>query len=95
MTADQFRAQERQRALDHAPFQELNEAQFRRLLSSVAIPALRQAGIRWSADRGRSRATIIDGIVQALQNPNVNQGDSFRLALGHVRACEIQIKRAG
>ncbi len=87
MTHLNYRALESQRALEHAPVQELTESQFRTELAALPLAGLRLAAVRWSAPRGRTREQVINGIVAALHNPHLNQGDSFRLALGHVRSC--------
>jgi hypothetical protein len=88
-----YHQRQRDEALGHAPLHELSEAAFRAELATVPLAALRQAAIRWSAPRGRSREQVIDGIVAALHNPHTNQGDDFRIALGHVRACQLQTRR--
>lgn len=92
-TKDQFREKEREKALELAPANEITENEFRERIQEAPILALRLAATWWSAPRGRSRAAVIDGIVAALQNPHTNQGDSYRVALGHIRACELQIRR--
>jgi hypothetical protein len=97
---EDYYQRQRQDALRLAPAAEIGEDQLRALLAAASVAALRLAAIRWSAPRGRSREQIIDGIVAGLQNPHTNQGDSFRLALGHIRACEVtlialRVKRAG
>jgi hypothetical protein len=84
---DDYCERQRQAALKLAPAEEIDEAQLRAMLADVPLRQLRRAAIRWSAPRGRSREQIIDGIVTALQNPHINRGDSFRIALGHVRTC--------
>lgn len=79
---------ERVRALEAAPLRELTEDQFRQELADLPVKVLRQAAVRWSAPRGRTKEAVVDGIVEALKNPHINQGDSYRVALGHVLACE-------
>ena len=92
---DDYYERQRQAALKLAPAEEIDEAQLRAMLADVPLRHLRRTAIRWSAPRGRSREQIIDGIVAALHNPHTNRGDSYRIALGHIRACERQTKRAG
>jgi hypothetical protein len=89
-TQPEFLERERQRALQCAPSGEIDEAHLRAELATVPVAVLRRAAERWSAPRGRSRQQVIDGIVASLQNPHTNQGDSFRIALGHVRACSAE-----
>lgn len=82
---------ERQRALAFAPLEEIDEARLRAELAELPIAALRHASLRWSGPRGRSRQQVIDGILAGLSNPHTNRGDSFRIALGHARACDACI----
>jgi hypothetical protein len=93
VTPEDYYERQRQEALKLAPASEINEDQLRALLTMASVAALRTAAVRWSAPRGRSRDAVIDGIVTALHNPHINRGDSFRLALGHIRACELQTRR--
>ena len=100
VVAEDYFQRQRQKALELAPAEEINTDQLRALLATASIAALRLAAIRWSAPRGRTREQVIDGIVAALHNPHINRGDSFRIALGHIRACEVtlialKVKRAG
>jgi len=90
---DDYYERQRQEAVRLAPTEEIGEDQFRASLTQASLAALRRAAARWSAPHGRSRDAVIDGIVTALHNPHVNRGDSFRLALGHIRACELQTRR--
>ena len=90
----EFHERERQEALRHAPYQELNQEQLREEMAAVPVAVLRQAALRWSAPRGRRREAVIDGIVAALHNPYTNRGDSYRIALGHIRACQLPSRRA-
>lgn len=88
MTQSEYRERQRQEALQFAPAREIDEHQFRALLVDTPIVILRRAGLRWSAARARSHEGVIDAIVAALQNPQVNQGDTYRIALGHIYAYE-------
>lgn len=84
---DDHYQRQREAAIALAPAEEIDEAQLRAALADVPLSQLRLAGIRWSAPRGRSREQVVDGIVAGLHNPHTNQGDDFRIALGHVRSC--------
>jgi hypothetical protein len=93
VTPEDFYERQQQAALKLTPASEINEDQLRALLTMASVAALRLAAVRWSAPRGRSREQVIDGIVAALHNPHINRGDDFRIALGHVRACQLQTRR--
>ena len=93
MTRNEYYEKQRQEALRLAPPDEITEVYFRASLMLVPISALRLAALRWSAPRGRSQAAVIDGIVAGLQNPNTNYGDTYRVALGHIRATQAAKKR--
>ena len=88
MTRNEYYEKQRQEALRLAPPDEITEVHFRASLVLVPVSVLRLAAIRWSAPRGRSHVAVIDGIVAGLQNPNTNQGDTYRVALGHIRATQ-------
>ena len=93
MTRNEYYEKQRQEALRLAPPDEITEDRFRASLMLVPISVLRLAAIRWSAPRGRSHVAVIDGIVAGLQNPNTNYGDTYRVALGHIRATQAAKKR--
>ena len=93
MTDNEYKKQQRQEALRLAPPDEITEDYFRASLMLVPISVLRLAAIRWSAPRGRSHVAVIDGIVAGLLNSNTNQGDTYRVALGHIRATQAAKKR--
>ena len=94
LTKSEYHEKQRQKALQLAPPNEITEDHFRALLMPVPISVLRLAAIRWTAPRGRSQAAVIDGIVAGLQNPHTNkQGDTYRVALGHIHATQAAKKR--
>ena len=94
MSQIEYQEWQRQEAFRLAPPDEITEDRFRALLMLVPISALRLAAIRWTAPRGRSQVAVIDGIVAGLQNPHTNkQGDTYRVALGHIHATQAAKKR--
>jgi hypothetical protein len=86
MTADQYADKQAGEARVYAPAEEIDEAEFRYSLSFYPLDVIRQAAVRYSAPRGRSRGKAIGSFVDAIANPHLNHGESFRLALGHVEA---------
>lgn len=83
-TEKQWQQRQRQQAEALAPAGPVSEADFRRALRAYPLPVIRLAAIRYSSARGRSYGVVIDRFVTVLKNPFVNQGDDYRIALGHV-----------
>lgn len=85
-TEKQWQQRQRQQAEALAPAGPVSEVEFRRALRANPLSVVRLAAIRYSGARGHSYALVIDRFVEVLQNPYVNHGDDYRIALGHVEA---------
>lgn len=82
-TKSQYEQLERERAETLAPSGEISEDTFRATLRTYPLSTVRLASMRYSSCRG-SWEKVIDRFVEVLNNPNVNRGDDYRIALGHV-----------
>lgn len=94
-TRQEFQQRERVRAEALAPAGPVSEADFRRALRAYPLPVIRLASIRYSGASGRSYGVVIDRFVEVLQNPYVNHGDDYRIALGHVEATRLYLAGIG
>lgn len=84
-TLNGYRTRQRARAETYAPDAEIDEKAFRDALRSYPLKIVRHASMRYSPCRG-SWDKVIDRFVEVINNPNVNRGDDYRIALGHVEA---------
>ena len=65
------------------------------IMEHYPLPALRLASRRWACTGKRSKPAVIAEILEMLENPNVNCGDSYRAAVGHVEASRRWLVRHG
>ena len=65
------------------------------IMEQYPLPALRLASRRWSCTGKRSKPAVIAEILKMLENPNVNYGDGYRAAVGHVEASRRWLVRYG
>jgi len=86
MTSDQYAASQQQQARCCAPDEAIDRDQFIWRAGFYPIDVLRQASVRYSPARGRSYDQVLESFAQHVENPHVNHGDDFRLALGHIEA---------
>jgi hypothetical protein len=87
MTDLEYQCQQRERAESYAPpVGEMTEAEFLYEASFYPLPTLRLASMRYISARGRNHKQVLRRYVENLRNPNVNRGDDFRVALGHIMA---------
>ena len=95
MTADQYIAAQRAQAEQLAPAEAIDRDQFIYRASFYTLPTLRQASVRYISARGRNHKQVLSRFVEILSNPNVNRGDDYRLALGHIEATRRQMEANG
>lgn len=94
-TEDQWQQRQRIRAEELAPAGPVSEADFRHALKAYPLPVIRLASTRYTVARGRGYDVVIDKFVQILNNPYVNRGDDYRVALGHIEATYRERSRWG
>lgn len=82
-----YYARQREKALELAPPDPIDKAEFIRRAERYPLPVLRQAAIsRYSSARGRTYEQVLARLAEHLSNPHINRGDDYRLALGHIEA---------
>ena len=81
-----YQERQRARAESYAPPAPVGEAEFVYQASFYPLPTLRLASMRYASARGRNHGQVLARFVEVLKNPNVNRGDDFRIALGHIMA---------
>ena len=65
------------------------------IMERYPLPALRLASQRWSCTGKRNKSAVIAEILEVLENPSVNCGDSYHAAVGHVEASRRWLVRYG
>lgn len=71
------------------PSEPIGRAEFMERASAYSLPVLRLASARrYIVARGRSYAQVLSRFADIVANPNVNRGDTYADALGHIEAAQ-------